>query len=106
MSRFNSLTPVAAALALSMVGAAQAEVATSKAGVTVNAAKGMKEGKCGEGKCGKKLEGAAVQGSAKAAITLDNANLKAATSLNKANAEVQQGASQMEAVKGAAGIQR
>lgn len=165
MSRFNSLTPVAAALALTLAGTVQADTAPAKpmvSGAAVNAAQGMKEGKCGEGKCGKKgmemglkkgmdnglktgidgkamkegkcgegkcgkkrvdskamkegkcgegkcgkkLEGAAVKVDAKAAATVNKANLKATTAMDKANTNVQQGAAQVEAVKGAAGVQR
>ena len=56
MSRFNSLTPVAAALALTLAGTAQADVTPAKplAQPSATNVAGMKEGKCGEGKCGKK----------------------------------------------------
>lgn len=162
MSRFSSLTPVAAALALTL-GTAHAEVTPAKplAGATVDAAgmkegkcgegkcgkkgmemglkkgmdkglktgidgkamkegkcgegkcgkkrldsKAMKEGKCGEGKCGKKLDESALKVDTKAAATLNKANLKATTAADKVNTNVQQGATQVEALKGAAGVQR
>ncbi len=56
MSRLNTLLPVAAALAVSVAGAAHAteNPFALKAVTGVVVADAGKEGKCGEGKCGSK----------------------------------------------------
>lgn len=56
MSKLSTLTPIAAVLAISVAGAAQAAenpfALKPAAGVVLADAHAGKEGKCGEGKCG------------------------------------------------------
>lgn len=69
MSKLSTLTPIAAVLAVSVAGAAQADAnpfALAPAQGLVLAQAGGMEGKCGEGKCGGKAKAPAAAAADKA----------------------------------------